>query len=80
MMCYNLHMKLTNFISGLQVLQKYYTVDPETNTTWDGDFLAEPTNHPVSDEDVKLLKLYGWHQDGVNLNAPYDPKFGWLAY
>lgn len=73
-------MKLTNFISGLQVLQKYYTVDPETNTTWDGDFLAEPTNHLVSDEDVKLLKLYGWRQEDSKTTDPYDPKCGWLAY
>ena len=73
-------MKLTNFISGLQVLQKYYTIDPDFSVTYDGDFLAEPTNHLVSDEDVKLLKLYGWLQEGSHKSDPYDPKFGWLAY
>jgi hypothetical protein len=74
-------MKLSNFIKGLQILQKYYNHGDGFHITAMADeFCAYATDKPMSDDDVKEMHNLGWVQPNHDFYTPYDPKEGWRVY
>lgn len=72
-------MKLSNFISGLQILSAYYEKDDYCIGAEHDQFFAYRTLRLLSDEDVAKMRELGWFQSET-AEDKYDPDDGWTTY
>lgn len=73
-------MKLSAFISGLNILKPHYNGGDGYHLGAEHDqFYAYPTDTPLSDEEVQQMRGLGWFQPEMP-DEPYDPKEGWSAF
>jgi hypothetical protein len=73
--------KLSCFIKGLQILQKYYHHNDGFHIgALEDEFRACVTDKPLSEEDVREMYNLGWVQPNHDFYDPYDSKEGWSVY
>jgi len=72
-------MKLKNFISGLELLGKYYDDDSYCIGAEHDQFFAYATSRPLSVQDVVKMFELGWFQSETDDNK-YDAQDGWSAF
>lgn len=70
-------MRLSNFIKGLQILQKYYDQDGFHLAAEHDEFYCYGTDRPLSREDIQTMKELGWHQDE---EGEYDRSNSWKVF
>lgn len=76
-------MKLSNFIEGLQILQKHYDGGDGYHLGSEHDvFYAYKTNTPLSPDEVRRMYELDWHQEDVEGTGPesYSVEASWAAY
>lgn len=74
-------MNLGDFIRGLTTLQGYYDNPYGYHIGAEHDqFYAYPTDSPVSEDDFRILKGWGWFQVDVEDEDVYEPNAGWSAF
>lgn len=74
-------MKLSNFVSGLEILRPYFNDPDGFHIGAEHDqFFVYATDRPVAEDDVTRLRALGWFQPEGEDGAPYDPADGWSAF
>ena len=73
-------MDLGSFVAGVEIIRKYYSVQDGHHLAAEHDQIyLYPTDHPMSDEDIAVVKDHGWFQDDVS-GDEYDPTSSWSCY
>lgn len=72
-------MTLSNFIEGLQIVQKYYDGDGYHIGADHDKVYLYPTKRPLSTTDVERMRVLDWFQPEMS-SEEYDPTEGWMAY
>jgi hypothetical protein len=73
--------KLSNFIEGLKILQRYFEGEDGHRLDAKHDqFYVDKTDRPLSDDDVQKLRGLGWFQPESEENSTYDPEKDWSAF
>jgi hypothetical protein len=78
-------MNIKDFKDGLEILIKYYDNQEGFHLGAEHDiFYMYPTDNPVSDSDVELLRNLGWHQEDCEYDGDgkfiYDVDNAWGAF
>lgn len=85
-------MNYNNFIQGLKILDKYYSLDRKKKNLLrnesDGAFIIAPTNKVITEWDFVCLIKLGWFQEyyftpkpvsEINYYSDYDVNLGWVC-
>lgn len=74
---------MSEVIEGIQILQKYFDKDEHNIAGEYKNIYVDPTDKPISPEDLDRVYELGWVQDEVKLDEnrdyPYDPELGWIS-
>ena len=79
-------MKLSNFISGLNILRPHFKDGDGYHLGSEHDqFYVYKTDTPLDSGEVGMLHDLGWFQPEVGEDdngdrGPYDPEEGWSAF
>lgn len=72
-------MTLNNFLAGIDIVRPYYDDPDGHHIAAEHDiFYLYATSRPMSEEDVKGMRVLGWFQEGIG--DVYDPNEGWAAF
>jgi len=79
-------MRLSNFVTGLEMIRKYFDNPDGFHTNAEHDiFCVDRTDKPIERATVETLVGLGWFQEGIGgpngyTADDYDPQEPWAAF